>query len=136
MVCSDIGASRPARSAGAVPTELTPRAGRSPARRVDVGGEEQVDMAQEMAERTINRATPPRTPEQIEAELERTRAELARTVDEIAERVALRNVARRAVGKVRAQFVDDEGRVRVGRAGALAASLVAVVALAVWRRRG
>jgi Protein of unknown function (DUF3618) len=93
-------------------------------------------MAQEIAERTINRATPPRTPEQIEAELERTREELARTVDEIAERVAPRNVARRAVSKVRAQFVDDNGRVRIGRAGSVAASLVAIVALAVWRRRG
>jgi len=67
-------------------------------------------MAQDMAERTINRATPPRTPEQIEAELDRTRAELAMTIDEIADRVLPRNVVRRAAGKVRAQVVDDDGR--------------------------
>jgi Protein of unknown function (DUF3618) len=92
-------------------------------------------MAQNRAEHAINRATPPRTPERIEADLERARAELARTIDEIAERVAPRNVVRRAVGKVRAQFVADDGRVRIGRVGAVAASLAAVVALAVWRRR-
>jgi len=92
-------------------------------------------MAQDTAKRTINRATPPRTPAQIEAELERTRTELARTIDEIADRVAPRNVARRAVGKVRAQFVDGEGRVRAGRVGAMAVGVAAFVALNIWRRR-
>ncbi len=91
-------------------------------------------MAQDMAERTINRATPPRTPEQIEADLERTRAELARTVDQIADRVAPRNIARRALASVRAQVVDADGRLRVGRVAAVAAGVTAFIALAAWRR--
>jgi hypothetical protein len=92
-------------------------------------------MAHDTAERTINRATPPRTPEQIEADLERARSDLARTIDEIADRVLPRNIARRAVGKARAQLVDEEGRVRVGRVGAMAAGVAAFVALNIWRRR-
>ncbi|GII91334.1 DUF3618 domain-containing protein [Sinosporangium siamense] len=41
-------------------------------------------------------------PEELERRIERTRAELARTVDEIAERVHPRRVAERSVAKVKA----------------------------------
>lgn len=42
-------------------------------------------------------------PEAIERDIERTRAELARTVDAIAERVSPKRVAERNVAKVKAQ---------------------------------
>jgi hypothetical protein len=92
-------------------------------------------MAHDTAERATNQDRSPRAPEQIEAELERTRDDLARTIDEIADRVSPRNVARRAAGTVRAQFVDDDGRVRVARLSVMAVSVAAIVALAVRRRR-
>lgn len=92
-------------------------------------------MAHDTAERATNRDTSPRAPEQIEAELERIRDDLARTIDEIADRVSPRNVARRAAGTVWAQFVDGDGRVRVARLSVTAVSVAAIVALAVWRRR-
>jgi hypothetical protein len=92
-------------------------------------------MAQDMAERTVNRATPPRTPDQIEADLERTRAELSRTVDQIADRVAPRNIARRALASVKAQVVDGNGQLRIGRVVVAAAGVTAFIAFTAWRRR-
>lgn len=64
-------------------------------------------------------------------EIELARADLARTIDAIADRVSPANVARRAAGRLleRARAVDP--RLAAGAAVAVAG----VVALAVWRRR-
>jgi hypothetical protein len=73
-------------------------------------------------------ATPPaRTPEEIEADIERTRARLADTVDAIAERVKPANVARRT-------FVDDDGNLRVQRVVVLAVVVAGIAGLLRWRR--
>ena len=56
---------------------------------------------------------PERTPAEIEAEIERTRARLAGTVDAIAERVKPANVARRGVDSAKGQVVDERGNLRV-----------------------
>ena len=86
---------------------------------------------------------------QIEAEIARTRAELAETVDELTARLDLKARARQRVGEikeravarsqsVRAGATDDQGRptpAALGAGGAAAAALVAVVVLLVRRRR-
>ncbi len=77
---------------------------------------------------------PERTPAEIEAEIERTRARLAGTVDAIAERVKPANVARRGVDSAKGQVVDERGNLRVQRVAVLAAALAGVVGLMVWRR--
>ncbi|MGH8939407.1 MAG: DUF3618 domain-containing protein [Actinomycetes bacterium] len=76
----------------------------------------------------------PRTPAEIEAEIERTRARLAGTVDAIAERVKPANVVRRGMDSARAQVIDEDGKLRPGRVGALAVALAATVGLVLWRR--
>jgi hypothetical protein len=75
-----------------------------------------------------------RTPAEIEADIERTRARLAGTVDAIADRVRPANVARRGVDSVKAQVVDSQGHLRAPRVAVLAAAVVGAVGLVVWRR--
>jgi Protein of unknown function (DUF3618) len=73
-------------------------------------------------------ATPPsRTPAEIEADIELTRARLAGTVDAIAQRVKPANVARRT-------FVDAHGNLRVKRIAVLAVVMAGVAGLVRWRR--
>lgn len=79
-------------------------------------------------------ARPDRTPAEIEAEIERTRARLAGTVDAIAERVKPANVARRGVESAKAAVVDERGDLRPDRVAAAAVAVAAVVGLLVWRR--
>jgi len=64
------------------------------------------------------------------AQIERTREDLARTIDTLAERVSPANVARRALSRV----VDQVSRPEVQMIGA-AVVAVATVAFLVWRRR-
>ena len=75
-----------------------------------------------------------RTPAEIEAEIERTRARLAGTVDAIADRVKPANVARRAADAARAQVVDDAGNLRVDRVAVLAVAVAGLAGLMFWRR--
>ena len=75
-----------------------------------------------------------RSPAQIEADLDATRARLSDTLDELQERLSPRTLARQAGRGVKAGFVDpDSGRVRprraalvAGAAGGAAAALAAV----------
>lgn len=101
-----------------------------------------------------------RTPAQIEAELARRRQDLAEMLDELAVRVHPVTIARdtkakavsaldrtvgqayvavnRAVGRVRSQFVAQDGSPRLGRIVPAAAAVVVVAAVAglsVRRRR-
>jgi hypothetical protein len=72
-----------------------------------------------------------RDPDQLVKEIERTRESLARTIDELTQRVSPANVARRAAGRVREQVARPQ--VQLG-AGAAAAAVL-VVAYLMWRRR-
>jgi hypothetical protein len=73
-----------------------------------------------------------RDPDALEKEIERTRAELARTIDTIADRVNPAKAAKRAVTRVR----DEAARIDPLLAGAGVAVFVAgVAALVIWRRR-
>ena len=64
------------------------------------------------------------------AQIERTREDLARTIDTLAERVSPANVARRALSRV----VDQVSRPEVQMIGA-AVVAVATLGFLVWRRR-
>jgi hypothetical protein len=72
--------------------------------------------------------TPP--PGELVGEIDRTRADLAKTIDEIADRVSPRNVVRRTADRAveRLSQVDP----RIGGAVALAA--VSVTCFVVWRK--
>lgn len=65
------------------------------------------------------------------ADIDRTRAELAATIDAISDRVSPKKNARRALDQVRQRAAQIDPMV----AGAAAAVAVGVVVLFVWRRR-
>jgi hypothetical protein len=67
------------------------------------------------------------------ADIDRTRAELARTIDAISDRVSPKKNARRALDQVR----ERAAQINPALAGGAAAAAVAVgvVVLIVWRRR-
>ena len=93
------------------------------------------------------------SPAEIEEQIEVTRTRLAGTLDQIADRVAPKNIANRQKEKVRvkvdaartsavagaeqvkAQFVDAQGKPRPERLAALGAAVALVLALTVWRKR-
>ena len=72
-----------------------------------------------------------RDPDDLVKDIERTRENLARTIDTLTERVSPANVAKRALSRVRDQASRPE--VQIGAAAAL--TVVATLALVVWRRR-
>ncbi len=73
-----------------------------------------------------------RDPDALVEEIERTRESLARTVDQLADRVSPANVAHRALDRVREQLQRPEVRIA---GGALAALAVIGVAAHLVRRR-
>lgn len=73
-----------------------------------------------------------RDPDALIKEIERTRENLARTIDALTERVSPGNVARRTMARVREQASRPEVQL-IGGAAALAT--VAAIAYRVWRRR-
>ena len=73
-----------------------------------------------------------RDPDALVTEIERTRESLARTVDQLADRVSPANVANRAVDRVREQLQRPEVRLA---GGALAAVAVLGVGAYLLRRR-
>jgi hypothetical protein len=85
---------------------------------------------QAMAE--ANGTVASRDPDALVVEIERTRESLARTVDDIADRVSPANVAHRALDRVREQLQRPEARMA---GGALAAMTVLGVAVYLVRRR-
>jgi hypothetical protein len=90
-------------------------------------------------EQAANGAKPPpareRTPAEIEADIERTRTQLAGTIDEIADRVHPKRVAQRGVDRARSVVMDGNGRPRPIPVAAAAIGAVALIALTVWRKR-
>ena len=84
-----------------------------------------------MAEQTDNT----RTPEQIEAEIEAQRAQLAGTVDELAAKLDVKAQAKDKVASLKDSATTDAGNPRP-EVLAAAGSLVAMaVVLLLWRRR-
>jgi cytochrome c-type biogenesis protein CcmH/NrfG len=73
-----------------------------------------------------------RDPDAVIDDIERTRENLAQTIDALTERVSPGNVARQTLAEVREKVSGPQIRM-VG--GAVALVTVAVVAYALWRRR-
>jgi anti-sigma factor RsiW len=76
-------------------------------------------------------AAKPADQETLVADIDRTRAELARTIDAIADRVSPRNNARRAAQRLRRRAAQLDPVL----AGAAAAAAAAGVAAIIWWRR-
>jgi Protein of unknown function (DUF3618) len=72
-----------------------------------------------------------RDPDALVKEIERTRENLARTIDTLTQRVSPANVARRALSRV----LDQASRPEVQLAAGAAAAAVVTVAVLAWRRR-
>jgi hypothetical protein len=72
-------------------------------------------------------------PEQIEADIERQREELAATVTELQSRLDVKTRAKHRAAALRDRATTDSGRPRPELLG-VAAAAVAVVGLLVWRR--
>jgi len=70
-----------------------------------------------------------RDPDALVKEIERTRANLAQTIDTLAERVSPANVTKRAVSQVVDQFSKPPVQIGVAALG------VVTLALVVWRLR-
>lgn len=79
---------------------------------------------------------------QIEADIARTREELAQTVDELTARLDVKTRVQESVQErvqeLRDRATDDQGRptpVTMAIGGVAVAAVVAIVALSIWRRR-
>lgn len=91
-------------------------------------------------EQRVNGTAPiPQDPDTIVREITARQEHLAATVDELANRVKPKEVARRAAASAQQRAKEattaEDGSLRVERIGAVAAAVVAVIGLAVWRRR-
>ena len=88
-----------------------------------------------MAEMDLDNPKVP--PAVLVAQIENTRADLARTIDEIADRVLPANVARRTVDRVREKISEAGERISQTDpliSGAVALAAVSVACFVVWRR--
>ncbi len=77
----------------------------------------------------------PRTPEQIDAEIEAQRDQLAQTVDQLAARLDVTSRARASLAEAKRRATTDDGKPRpevIAAAGSLAAMITVLV---VWRLR-
>jgi Protein of unknown function (DUF3618) len=74
-----------------------------------------------------------RDPDALVEEIERTRESLARTVDQLADRVSPANVAQRALDRVREELQRPEAKMAGGAVAALA--VLGVAAYLIRRRR-
>jgi Protein of unknown function (DUF3618) len=80
----------------------------------------------------VNGEVAVRDPDAVINEIERTREDLAHTIDALTERVSPGNVARQTLGEVREQLARPQVRL-VG--GAVILITVAAVGFAFWRSR-
>jgi alpha-D-ribose 1-methylphosphonate 5-triphosphate diphosphatase PhnM len=79
----------------------------------------------------VNGRVAVRDPDAVINEIERTREDLAHTIDALTDRVSPGNVARHTLGEVREQLSRPQVRLA---AGAAILITVAAVGFALWRR--
>jgi anti-sigma factor RsiW len=79
--------------------------------------------------------TKARTAEQIEADIEATRARLASTVDELVDRAHPKNVAKRQIEQAKSQVVDERGQLRTQKIVAVGGAAAGVLAVLLLIRR-
>jgi hypothetical protein len=87
-------------------------------------------------EETASPAPEPRSPEEIEAEIAKTRARLARSVDDLAEEANPAALARKATDRVKDFYVDETGAIRMDRAAKTAAAVIGFLVFRGIVRRG
>jgi hypothetical protein len=75
------------------------------------------------------------SPEEIQAEIEQQREQLAGTLDALSAKLDVKSQAQVKVAEVKDRATDDSGRPRTEVIAAAAAVVVVVVALVWWRRR-
>ncbi len=75
------------------------------------------------------------TPEEIQADIERQREQLARTVDQLGHKLDVKAQTKAKVDAVKDRSTTAAGKPRPELLGAAAAVLVGVVLVVVWRRR-
>jgi MYXO-CTERM domain-containing protein len=75
------------------------------------------------------------TPEQIQADIERQREQLAKTVDELGHKLDVKAQTKEKVADVRDRATTDTGKPRPEVIGAAAAVVLGVALLVWWRRR-
>jgi hypothetical protein len=80
-----------------------------------------------------NREVAVRDPDALVTEIERTRENLARTVDQLADRLSPANLAHRALDQARVRFERPEARMVGGAVAALA--VLGVLGVYLIRRR-
>jgi hypothetical protein len=80
----------------------------------------------------VNGRVAVRDPDAVINEIERTREDLAHTIDALTERVSPGNVARQTMTEVREQLSRPQARLA---GGAVILITVAAVGFALWRRR-
>ncbi len=73
-----------------------------------------------------------RDPDAVITDIESTRENLARTIDQITDRVAPANVARRALDRVREQAARPQVQLI---AGGVVLAFATVIGIGMWRRR-
>ena len=86
------------------------------------------DRVTRMADTDIENSKLP--PDALVTQIESTRADLARTIDEIADRVSPGNVARRTTERVKERISQIDPLV----GGAVALAVVSVTCFVIWRR--
>ena len=97
-----------------------------------------VKSAADKADGAVDKAAtppPPRSMDEIEAELEATRERLAGRIDDLTEYVKPANIVERQKSKLKSVFVDEYGGIKPDRVLMAAGIVVAVVGLSVLRRR-
>ncbi|MCW2818130.1 MAG: hypothetical protein JWR42_917 [Marmoricola sp.] len=75
------------------------------------------------------------TPEDIQADIERQREQLASTVDQLGHKLDVKAQTKKKVADVRDRATTDEGKPRPEVAGAAVGAVVVVALLVWWRRR-
>jgi hypothetical protein len=75
------------------------------------------------------------TPEQIQADIERQREQLAGTVDQLSHKLDVKAQSKAKVEELRGRITDDAGKPKPAVLGAGTAAVLAVVLLVWWRRR-
>ena len=75
------------------------------------------------------------TPEDIQADIERQREQLAATVDQLGHKLDVKAQTKAKVADVRERATTDEGKPRPELIGVAGGVVVAVVLLVLWRRR-
>lgn len=98
------------------------------------GGTVSQDLPRRMQVVSVGNGQAATTPEEIERAIERTRDQLAGTIDALADRVSPKNVARRNADRARAAVSGDDGSLSAVRVGALVGGAVLLVSVVVWRR--